>query len=621
MPPAASAAAAPRRSRVLWELYRTFGPHLRPYWRWFAVGYTAMAGAVLFKTLSPFPLKWILDYVLLEKPLPDDGVAGWLGALGSEPQTLLAVLCGTMVVLVFLQGVLSYFHRFWISAAARLANNDIRNHVFHRLQLLPLSFHGRVSPGDLVVRLTEDVNTLRRLLISSVTELLRMVFGFGWVIALMASMDLQLTALALVIAPPIYWITSRFRGSVEKLTQVTRTKESEVGAIVQENVSSMAVVQAFSQQDHERKRFEAKARASLLADIQRMRLSRGFGRTIELLVALGTAGVVYYAGRLALAGRLEPTDLVLFVPWLRELYLPLQRLAELLLELSRQVVSGERIAELLRVEVSVRDADDAIEAPLFTGDVEFDAVSFGYRPGVPVLHELSFRARPGQTVALVGSSGAGKSTVVNLLLRFVDPWQGSVRIDGTDIRRFKLESLRSRMNVVLQDTLLLRRSIRDNIAFGRPEASQEDVEAAARAAQIHDFVRTLPDGYDTLLTDRAGDLSGGQRQRLALARAILREAPILILDEPVSAVDAITEARLDQTIARVTKGRTALIIAHRLSTVRRADLILVIEEGRIAEQGTHDELMAASSRYRTLYETQYRHANAADADEPRVTRS
>jgi ATP-binding cassette subfamily B protein len=608
MPPAASAAAAaaPRHSRVVLELYRTFGPHLRPYWRWFAVGYTAMAGAVFLKTLAPFPLKWILDHVLLEKPLPQEAPARWLGALGSEPETLLAVLCAAMVILVFLNGTLSYFYRYLIAAAARLANNDIRNHVFHRLQQLPLSFHGQVSSGDLVVRLTDDVNTLRALLIDSVTDLLRMAFGFGWVIVLMASMDVQLTLLALVIAPPIYWITSRFRGSVEKLTKVTRTKESEVGAVVQENVSSMAVVQAFSQQGHERARFEEKTRASLVADIRRMQLSRGFGRTIELVVALGTAGVVYYAGRLALADRLEPTDLVLFVPWLRQLYEPLQRLAELIVKLSRQVVSGERIAELLRVELSVRDADDAIEAPQFVGDIEFDGVSFGYRPDVPVLHDVSFRAKPGQMIALVGSSGAGKSTIVNLLLRFFDPWQGSVRIDGTDIRRFKLESLRNRMNVVLQDTLLLRRSIRDNIAFGRPEATQEDVEIAARDAQIHDFVCSLPDGYDTLLTDRAGDISGGQRQRLALARAILRESPILILDEPVSAVDAITEARLDETIARVTKGRTALIIAHRLNTVRRADLILVIEEGRIAEQGTHEQLMAASRRYRTLYETQYR---------------
>jgi len=601
-----SEAPARSRTRVMFDLYRTFGPHLRPYWRWFAAGYAAMGASVLTRTLTPFPLKWILDHVLLGKPLPEAGVSGWLASLAAGPEALLLGLCAAMVALVFFQGFFSYFQRFWISAAARLANNDIRNHVFHRLQRLPLAFHGRVSPGDLVVRLTDDVNTLRRLLVDSTTELLRMGFGFVWVLVLMASIDRRLTLLALAVAPPIYWLATRFRGRVEALAQVTRTRESEVGAIVQENISSMAAVQAFSREDQERERFEIEAHASMTADIRRLRLSRGFGRAIELLVALGTASVVYYAGRRALAGQLEATDLVLFVPWLRELYMPLQRLAELLLDLSRYVVSGERIAEILRAEVTIRDAEDAVEAPPFRGEIHFDRVSFGYRPGVPVLRELSFTARPGQLVALVGSSGAGKTTVVNLLLRFFDPWQGAVRIDGVDLRRFKLASLRSQINVVLQDTLLLRRSVRENIAFGRPEASLDEVVAAARAAQIHDFVTSLPAGYDTVLSDEARDLSGGQRQRLALARAILRETPILILDEPVSAVDALTEARLDQTIAQVTKGRTALIVAHRLATIRRADLILVIEEGRVAEQGTHDALIASSGRYRALYETQYR---------------
>ena len=600
------AAAPPRsRSRVLIDLFRTFGPHLRPYWRWFAVGYTAMGASVLTRTLTPFPLKWILDHVLLGKPLPEGRVSRALGSFASDPAALLLCLCVAMVALVFFQGAFSYIQRYWISSAARLANNDIRNHVFSRLQLLPLSFHGSLSPGDLVVRLTEDVNTLRRLLVDSSTELLRIAFGFGWVLVLMASVDLQLTLLALAVAPPIYLLAKRFRGRVEELAKVSRTRESEVGAIVQENISSMAAVQAFSRQDHERERFEHETRASMLADIRRLRLSRGFGRTIELLVAIGTAGVIYYAGRRALAGEFEATVLVLFVPWLRDLYSPLQRLAELLLDLSGYVVSGERVVEILQTEVSVRDADDAIEAPPFRGEIVFDRVSFGYRAGAPVLRELSFVARPGQLVALVGSSGAGKSTVVNLLLRFFDPWQGAIRIDGVDVRRFRLESLRRQINVVLQDTLLLRRSVRENIAFGRPEASLEEVVAAARAAQIHDFVSGLPDGYDTVRSDKARDLAGGQRQRLALARALLRDAPILILDEPVSAVDALTEARLDRTIAEVTKGRTALIVAHRLATIRRADLILVIEEGRVAERGTHSELIASSGRYRALYETQY----------------
>jgi ABC-type multidrug transport system fused ATPase/permease subunit len=597
--------ARPGRVRALWGMYRTFGPFLRPYLGWFLFGYLAMAASILAKVAAPFPLKWILDYVLLAKSLPQGGIAGEVSRIGGDARGLLALLCAAMVLLVFLYGFFTYWQRFLLSGASRMANNDIRNHVFHRLQVLPLAFHGGVRPGDLVVRLTDDINTLRRLLVDTLSGLLKMFFTFGWILALMATIHWQLTLLALIPVLPVYFLALRFTGRVEELARVQRTKESEVGAIIQENLSSMAVVQAFSREDQERERFGKETEQSLQADLKRLRLSKGFGRTIEVVAALGQAGIVYYGGLLALGGHLEATSLVLFVPWLKEFYEPLQKLAELLVDATSQLVSGERIAEILRTEVTVRDADDAVEAPAFRGEVCFDRVTFGYQQETTVLQGLSFTAKPGQLVALVGSTGAGKSTVVNLLLRFFDPWEGAVRIDGQDIRRFKLESLRSQMNVVLQDTLLLRRTIAENIAFGKPDATAEEIAAAARAAQIDDFVRSLPQGYDTNLQDQARNLSGGQKQRLALARALLREAPILILDEPVSHVDALTEARLNQTLARVTRGKTAFIVAHRLSTIRRADLILVIEEGAVAEQGSHDELMARSSRYRTLYETQY----------------
>jgi ATP-binding cassette subfamily B protein/subfamily B ATP-binding cassette protein MsbA len=618
-----SSDAAPRsRVRALWGIYRTFGPFLRPYWHWFAFGYLAMATAILAKVAAPFPLKWILDYVLLAKPLPEGWAAErltWLGErvswLGGDAHGLLALLCGGIVALVFVSGLFTYWHRYLLAGAARMANNDIRNHVFHRLQLLPLSFHGAVRPGDLVVRLTEDMNTLRRLLVDSLTAVFKMFFTFGWIFVLMATIHWKLTLLALIPVLPIYLLARRFTGRVEELARVQRTKESEVGSIIQENLSSMAVVQAYSREDAERERFGREAGESLRADLKRLRLSKGFGRMIEVMSAVGQAGVVYYGGTLALGGELEATSLVLFVPWLKEFYEPLQKLAELLVDVTGQLVSGERIAEIARTEATVRDADDAIAAPPFRGEVRFEHVTFGYRTGRPVLQDLSFTARPGQLVALVGTTGAGKSTVVNLLLRFFDPWQGTVRIDGEDVRRFTLESLRSQMNVVLQDTLLLRRTIGENIAFGKPDATAEEIEAAARAAQIDDFVRSLPEGYGTNLQDQARNLSGGQRQRLALARALLREAPILILDEPVTQVDALTEARLNQTLARVTKGKTAFIVAHRLSTIRRADLILVIEEGTVAESGNHEALMARSSRYRTLYETQYAPLEAVDPGE------
>jgi ABC-type multidrug transport system fused ATPase/permease subunit len=275
------------------------------------------------------------------------------------------------------------------------------------------------------------------------------------------------------------------------------------------------------------------------------------------------------------------------------------------MDFASSLVCGERIAEVLETNATVRNAPDAIEAPALQGEIRFERVTFGYSPGEPVLQDLSFTAKPGRMVALVGSSGTGKSTVANLLLRFFDPWEGRILIDGHDIRRLTLESLRSQMSVVLQEPLLFRRTVRENIAYGKPGASVEEIVEAAKAAQADDFIMALPDGYDTVLDERGTNLSGGQRQRIALARAILINAPILILDEPLTGLDAITEARLNEALTRLMQGKTTFIIAHRFSTVLKADLILVIEEGRVVEQGTHAELMSQSSLYRHLYAVQY----------------
>jgi ATP-binding cassette subfamily B protein len=593
------------RLRMIWEQYRTFGPYLRPYARWFALAYLSMGAFILFRTLTPLPLKWILDYVLLHKPLPEGRIGDEMTRVAGDLHGVLVILCVAMIALVFFQSLFSYTQKYVLAAASRRANNDIRNAVFERLQVLPLAFHGNVRTGDLIVRLTDDINMLRKLLINSASDMAKMFFTFGWITILMFTIDWELTTMALVIAFPIYFLTRRFTGRVEALAKEMRTKESEVGSILHENLNSMAVVQAFSNEARERKRFGRETDASVRADIRRLQLSKGFGRMVDFLSAGGTAAVVYYAGRMAIDGRLEATHLVLFVPWLKELYSPLEKLAELIVEMTRELVSGERIAEILRTDISVKDADDAVPAPPLRGEVSFDHVTFGYKAGIPVLEDLTFTIRPGQMVALVGSSGAGKSTIVNLILRFFDPWQGAVVVDGQDIRRFTIQSLRKQMTVVLQETVLMRRTVRENIALGRPDAELSAIEAAAKATQIHDFIQALPNGYDTVLGERGADLSGGQRQRIALARAILRDARILILDEPITQLDAITAARLRDTIAEVAKGRTTFVIAHTLSMIQRADLILVIEKGRIVEHGSHAELMAQSRVYHELYETQH----------------
>ena len=362
----------------------------------------------------------------------------------------------------------------------------------------------------------------------------------------------------------------RFSRKVEVLEKTKRAKESEVASIVQETMTSMPVVQAFTQEDQERQRFAKATDESLMADLKNAPLqNRASGG--QLLMASGTALVIWYGASRALAGEVTPGDLIVFAAYLKDLYGPIGGFSELVMDFLSAVVGSERIAAIMGTDMTVKDSPHAITAPPFEGEVTFEDVTFGYTSGEPVLQHLSFTGKPSQTMALVGFSGTGKSTIVNLMLRFFDPWQGRILIDGQDIRRFTLESLRRQMSVVLQESILFRRTIGENIAYGKPQARFEEIVTAAEAAQAHGFIMKLPHGYDTLVSERGVNLSGGQRQRIALARAILRNAPILILDEPVTGLDAITESQLNATLIRLMQGRTTFVIAHRLSTIQKAD--------------------------------------------------
>ncbi|HWP34624.1 MAG TPA: ABC transporter ATP-binding protein [Thermodesulfobacteriota bacterium] len=589
--------------RVL-ALYGTFGPHLVPYWRSFLLAYAALAGAVLATLVKPWPLKLVFDHVLLDRPLPAP-VAGLAALAGADKVAVLSLLAAGIVLVVVLDGVFSYVHKYALASAAERMVTDVRRRVFDHLQLLPPAFHGAERSGDLVLRLTSDIQALKRLLIDAAHTLATYLFTVGSVLATMLWMDWRLTLVASAVLPVLYLLSFRVSRRVEALARAKRAKESEVASIVQETVASIPVVQAFAREEEERSRFAKATGESLHADLKRMRLSRTLRRAVQVVIAAGTAAVVWYGAWRALAGEMSPGDLIVFTAYLKTLYAPAGGLSELLTDLLASLVAADRIAELLETERTVRDRPGAVAAPRFRGAVAFERVTFGYRLGEPVLRELSFAVEPGQMVALVGSSGTGKSTVVSLLVRFADPWEGRVLIDGRDIRDFTLESLRRQMSVVLQEPLLLRRTVRDNIAYGRPEATFDEIVAAARAAEAHEFIAKLPDGYDTLLSERGVNLSGGQRQRIALARAILRDAPIVVLDEPVAGLDAVTEARLHETLARFLAGRTAFVIAHSLATLRRADLILVLEAGTVVEQGTHAQLLADSRAYRRFYELQH----------------
>ena len=586
--------------RDITRVYRAFAPHLRRYWKRFALGYLGLLAAMVMNLLKPWPLKIVFDYILLNKAMPRR-LLFLSSAAAHDKLILLAISCAGIVAIFFLEGLFTFTRKYFMAGAGERAMNDIRQEVFGHLQMLE---HRRDGSADLIVRLTSDIDDLKLLLTQHTQTLVNYFFTFFGIGVTLFLMDWQLTLSALAVAPPLYLLSIHFSAKVAELTRAKRAKESELASLLQETMTSKEIVQAFAREEHERKRFAEESEENLDTTLERLRVSKGFGRTVEVLIAMGTALVVYLGARKALAGSVTPGDLIVFISYLRDLYKPLGGLSELIIDFRGSLVCGVRVAEILETRIEVTDAPDAIEAPLFRGEVAFESVTFGYDSSEPVLQNLSFTANPGEMVALIGSSGTGKSTIVNLLLRFYDPWKGRILVDGQDIRRYTLRSLREQMSVVLQEPLLFHRTIRENIMYGKPGASSEETVAAAKAAQAHDFIVRLSDGYDTFLKEGGTNLSGGQRQRIALARAILKNAPIFILDEPVTGLDSGTEARLNETLDRLIKGRTSFTIAHRLSTIMKADLILMIEEGRIVEQGTHEILLAKSDRYRQLYDLQ-----------------
>lgn len=595
-------------------LYKVFGPYLKPYRGRIVLAYLALGLSVAMTVLRPWPLKLILDSLLLNKRKLAETVPPLPASIDAlDPHLLLTLLCASLVVIVLLESTFGFVQKVLFSGVGQSATTDVLEQVYTHLQTLPRPTHEGARTGDLIVRLTSDIKTMRELLVTHVQKLGNYALTFGATIAVMAAMNWQLTLLGLAVVPVIYYVSFRFSAEIRSATRQKRTREGAVASIVQETLSSIAVVQAFAQEEQERTRFREEARQSLSAGLESARLGGAFSRSIKVLSTVGTALVIWFGARQVLADSLTPGDLVVFAAYLAELYTPIQQISELSVQFMESLVSGERVLDLVQTVPKVKDSPNAVKAPPFRGEIVFEDVVAGYQREAPVLRGINFTVEPGETVALVGASGSGKSTILNLLLRFIDPWEGRVLIDG-DVRRFTLGSLRHQVSVVLQESILFRRTVHENIAYGRPRAHLHEVVEAARHARAHEFIRQLPEGYDTMLDERGGNLSGGQKQRIALARAFLRDTPLLVLDEPTSGLDAVTEAQLMDTVKELARGRTTVLIAHRLSTVEHADRILVLDRGQIAEQGTHVQLMSRAGLYRKLYEAQARQDTGQNAE-------
>ncbi len=594
----------PRARVSLRKIYQVFGRHYKKYWKVLAFAYASLLVTIGVEVLSPWPLMLILDQIVLQKPLPEK--VSFLSPLFTQsPQFALLLLALAIVVFALLEALFSYFNKFWVSSTGDRMNADIRERVFGHLQRLSLSFHEKSRSGNVVYLLTQDVGEMKGILMDFPQDFLRSLLSFASYLSLMLFLEWRLGLIACCVAPVIYWVTRVLSKRLKKAMRKRRERESNVASTLIENVGAMALVQAYGREETEHERFRSIIQRSNDAQIGAMRANRLFGRIIDAAVIAGSATILYVGGRFALSGEITPGVLVLFVSYLRAIFGAFEKFSGLFIGLAQARVSAERLLELVENDMVMQDAPDAVAAPPFRGRVEFKDVSFAYKPGRNVLQNLGVVMAPGETVALVGHSGAGKSTLISLLMRFYDPQQGQILIDGHDLRGLKLKSLRDQLTIVLQEAMLFRQTVRENIAFGKLEASEEEIIAAARLAEAHDFIMEMPEGYDTIINEGGSNLSGGQKQRISIARAIIRNTPIVILDEPVTGLDAKAESKINAAIQRLARHKTTFIIAHKFATIANADKILLLEEGRPSHYGTHEQLLAESAQYRELYELQF----------------
>jgi ATP-binding cassette subfamily B protein/subfamily B ATP-binding cassette protein MsbA len=561
-------------------------------------GLLLLVGATATALLQPWPLKLVIDSVLGSEPLPS------LLGQASKP-ALLALLAAGMIGLQLVIGALTMLGTNVVIRAALRMVFRLRCILFEHLQKLSLAFHDTTKVGDSLYRVAWDTYAVQTLLNNAIVPTTTATLTLVGVAVVMALRDWVVTLAALTVAVPLVILIRRLDRPMTRHSLSVHERESDLSSRVQETLTAIRAVQAFGREPLERERFERQAAASLHAHLRLTFLQTGSQMVVSLLMAAGTAAVIGLAGFRALAGTLTPGDVVLLAGYIVMLYKPLETLAFTAVAVQGAAAGARRVLAILDVQPDVTDAPDAVALPVpARGHLAFERVSFAYRSGEPVLREVSLDLRPGETVAIVGASGAGKSTLASLVVRFYDPRGGRVTLDGHDLRTLTLSSLREHVALVLQDPIVFGASIRENIAYGRPDATDEEVEHAARAANAHEFIAGLPEAYGTIVGERGVTLSGGQRQRLSIARAFVKNAPVLVLDEPTSALDAESERAVLDALERLMKGRTTLIIAHRLSTIRGADRIVVLQDGAIAEEGTHGELLARREVYARLHALQ-----------------
>jgi ATP-binding cassette subfamily B protein len=584
------------------RIIKHFLPQIRSQSSLIIVSFLALLAETGLHILEPWPLKFIFDEIIFKEFQVDSLRVPFLDNF--NVLTLLTLLVIALVMIALLRGTMAYISTAGMAVAATKVLSEVRANLYSHIQSLSLSFHNKAKTGDLITRVTYDIERLREVTVVAALPLLTNSLTMIGMLAVMLWLNVQLALIAVTIFPLFLITTATMSKRIHQVAKKQRKREGVMAATAAEAIGAIKVVQALSLQSMLEKTFAKQNKKSLNESAQTQKLRAGQERTVEVLVAVATAFVLWRGVQLVMQGAVTPGDLLVFITYLKVAFKPMRQLAKYIGQIAKAIASGERIVDLLEIVPEVRDSRWSYPAHTFRGIVEFRNVSFAYENQANTLNNISLTVLPGQKVALVGASGGGKSTLVSLLLRLYDPIAGQVLIDGHDIREYTLDSLRKQISIVLQDSILFATTIRDNIAYGCANATEAEIEAAARLANAHDFIMALPEGYDTVVGERGATLSGGQRQRIAIARAAIRNAPIVILDEPTVGLDNRSERIVTDALDRLTQTATTFLITHDLRTAKNADQIFYLEDGKILEQGTHEQLMKLGQHYATLYRLQ-----------------
>lgn len=574
-------------------LYLRILSYIKPYMHRliFAMFCTIMAAAG--NLYIPWIIKDMIDEVLADK---NGTMLNWIAA--------------SIIAIFVVRGLFWYGQNYLMSYIGQSVIIDIRAAVFKKLQRLSVSFYDKNKTGTIMSYVTNDVNALQSAMVENTIEMITEGFILIGSVVAMIYLDWRLTLFTVCTFPVVLWFMEFFGKKIRKTGGRIQECTADITSVLQESVASARVIKSFVREDYEVDRFDVENRANFRANMKNAQLMATLTPVVELVAAIGVTMIIWYGGNNVINGTITAGSLVAFLTYAVNISNPIKRLTRVIGNIQKALAAAQRVFMIIDMPEEIAESRDAKKLPEVSGKVEFQNVSFAYDDKGNVITDLSFSVKPGEVIAIVGPSGAGKSTIANLLPRFYDVNKGDIKIDGHSVREVTLDSLREQVGIVPQETMLFNGSVYNNILYGRLDATKEEIEAAAKAANAHDFIMQLTDGYETKLGDRGVNLSGGQRQRIAIARAILKNPRILILDEATSALDTESERVVQEALDRLMVGRTSFVIAHRLSTVKNADKILVLEKGNLVESGTHDELLALDGLYAHLYKIQYRNKEA-----------